>query len=474
MLAAYLVVADYLNGVGSICIDPTGTLTNYVLNRLRYAGRRDVWDKVIYIPMLGMEVRGEPWLIPTPFLYDASGHDSFQQQTARVVNFFERLYPNQENAPVQGMPAIRRNVRYAGMLLAAMGKQLVPDSTDLIDAMGTSSKHATPWAAAIAEVAERYPILRRPAHYFLKIYPTHRDQAGQTSTYMGAVDPFALDDRLAAQYGANHWGVDIRAVEDGHLIIFDCSQLEEADIKPAVMWLFTHCTEYLRKRGYRRDVIGFVIDELFWLANERNGLIEDDIRKMIVVYGRNYGIAPFFTYQSVTQLSIGMQKALYELGYHFFAGASDPDAAEALARFLHDFDEEWIKSEEPIYWPGGWRTVGSDEPYYTETRKSLYTPQEQHAIHASRYRRIPGLTAAVARSAKEGNTSRFVGQYSLEEIRDSQNFDFTGIEKTKALLLKRHGRKLSDIITEIEARRPAPVMEERPTFGEPPPSVSMR
>jgi hypothetical protein len=457
LYAAWQTYEDFMRGVGSIVIDPLGSLSAYILSRIVHGGDPSLWARVIYVPVGGMEVRGDMYVVPTPFLYQRTKRDTLQDQVARVIGMWARLNPQLENAPVQGMAAIKRTANYAGMLLAAMGNQLVPDAAYLIDAMGQKTLTDSPWLTKIQDVAEKHPDeLAMPAAYFLQRYPAMRenDRLGQVATFLSQIDPYVLNPRLAAQYGANVWGVDLSLAERGHLILFDFQYLTDEERRAGTTWIFTRCMELFRARGPRRDVVGFVLDELSRMVDRENRLLETDFKELIQL-GRNYGISCFFTYQEVTQPPPGLVQAMDMVGYSLYSGTADPDAALRLARLLDPYDPTWVKEQhtrivqQPV---NRWE----DPVWHEEIINVYYSAQEQELLNAEKYRRRPGLTFAVAKAAGEGSAARYAGVTNIRGIRDTQHFETLYVEEAKRRLVKKRGRRVADVLAEIRARQPTP------------------
>jgi hypothetical protein len=469
LLAAWIIFHTFLAGIGWICIDPMGKLSEYLLERIIAAGDPGLWKRVIYIPVGGLvfkdrgdtrpddelteeEVVAKSWLVPTPFLYRRGGGDFLQDQTARPLRLWQRLSPESENAPVQGMPAIKRTATYAGMLLAAAGGQLVPDAAYLIDAMSVDTKRTSAWARLIREVESRHPWqLHRAAHYFLQQFPDMRpnDQLGHTSTFMGLIDPYVTNPRLAAQYGANAWGVELAQAERGALILFDCQYLPEEEHRTGTSWIFTRFMEYARARGSRRDLVGFALDELSYLVDRDNRLLEKDFEDLIARLGRNFGLSCLVTYQQVTQPPPRLQQVLANVGYRFFSGTSDPEAVQRLTALMDDYRPRWVKDSYTMYAPTGWGEA------YDQQRDLYFSPQEQVELNKPKYRKTPPLTFRLMLSPGEGTAAQYAGTVHIRDIHQSQPFHlFPQLEEAKRRLVKTHGRRIADVLAEIEARQP--------------------
>jgi hypothetical protein len=479
---AYELFLDLLAGVGGIVIDPVGKITEYLTQRIAYSGHPELWERLIYVPVGGLripdpgdtrsakqlsveDVLRTTWVIPTPFFYDRTGHDFLEERAARYVAMIAMLHPESKAAPISGLPAVEQTTNFAGMLLAAMGKQLVPDAAWLIEGMWDHTA-ASPsvWADEIERIAATHPYeLERPAKYFLERFPKLRDsdQKQDVATFLREINPYSLNPRLGGQYGANAWGVDITGAERGKLIIFDFSTLPDTQFRTGLYWIFTHCMEYLKARGSRRDVINFVIDDLHRFVNEDNPLIEEALNELIVVFGRNYGISCGFSYQEVLQPPEGLRLALDMVGYSLYAGSSDPDSARRLAQLLDDFQPHWIKDREVIRSDRtGYYVNGVFEGDIEREIITYYTALEQELLHAQRHRDRPGLTFALATANKEGDAARYRATVQIRNIRDTHVFDKAVEAQARERLVKTHGRRVSDILAEIAKRKPRPIVIE--------------
>lgn len=449
VLATWQIVLDIMGGMGSIVIDPLGTVSNFVLAQLRGEFARHL-KNIIYVPVGGMMVEGETYVVPTPFLYNR-GNDELHDQTQRVVELFKRLSPEQVNAPIQGMPAIERTTDYAGMLLSAMGNQLVPDAADLL-------RDPKRWETKITAALEAYPWeLREPAE-LMRLYADPRfrlsDKRAETLSFLNRIAGAVLSKRLAAQYGANSWGVDLTAVERGRTILFDCSGLKtKNERRVAVTWLFNCCLEYFRDRGQRRDTIGFVIDELSYFTDRENTSLEEAFEELIAQLSRNNGISCFFTYQQIAQPSPNMQRILSLVGYSLFGPTSHPPSALEMGRVLDEYDPNLAKTREPVYE----REVTGD--VLSHYRETIFTPSEQELLSAARQRRRPSGTFALTLTPKEGGSTMYVGEVSIRSLLAGFGYPGEFEEETKQDLATIFGRPVTSVMEEIEARYPTPPTE---------------
>lgn len=455
LYAAWQVYRDLVdNGYGSIVIDPLGKMTEYLAHLFAY-GSSDEWGRFFYIPVGGIEIDGETWLSPMPFL---AKDGELQDRTARVTNLWHKLYPEQENAPILGMPQITGLTNYAGMLLAAMGCQLVPDAKYLL-------RHPAQWRERIEEVAEAHEWeLAAPAHYFLEIYPklSNADKRSETLTFTRLLDRFELNPRLMAQYGANYscFPFGPKIAGEGMLVIFDCSRIPIAEKRLAMTWIFENCMEFFRTRPYSGGSdapVGFVIDELSFLASRDNDLLEDDFEELYTRLSRNYKIMPLVTYQSVLQPSERMQGILEQTGFSLFGSVADPAAALKLAELVDDFDPLRVKDRR-TQWHQEFEQKGMVEVTYQvpEDVFTYYTPEEQLRMAAKKHRQRPGMTFALMRAPHSGAAAEYVGEVDLSPIRDAHRFDYPRLEEALQIRAKRLCQPVSRWLTEIKDRQPQP------------------
>ncbi len=446
LYAVYQTYCDFLNGVGTIAIDPMGSFTDYLFNRIAEEGDRKLWDRVVYVPLGGMQVGTEAWVVPTPLLFSGGEFEALQDRTQRVVDLWKRLSPQQESAPIQGMPSIEATADHLGMLLAAMGKQFVPDAVRMLE-------HTADWLPWCEAVAREHPYELASPLETVRMYAdpkfSRRDERNETLSFLRQIGGAALNPRLSAQYGANEWGVNLKDVEAGKLIVFDCSGLKRrSEKKLASMWIFSNCMELFDARKPRRDCISFVVDELSYLVPKDNTLLEDNFEDLIMRISRNYGVSCFFTYQKVTQPSERMQEILDELGYSLFGSTSDAKAAAKLVELLDTFKPFWEKTSRMQYAPRG-----MDDSYDQEITQ-YYPPLEQDRMNQFKHRNRKGLHFAVTYASGEGAAATYKGECNIRSIQASQNFDKALADQAKARLVKTHGRRVSDVMTEIADRQP--------------------
>lgn len=468
-LAASLLYQDLRQGLGGIVFDPMRKLTEYLFQMIAFSGLPWLWDRIIYVPVGGMviappmdareaatltqeQINALTWVVPTSFLYRRSPFDSLRDQTGRVTGMWERLMPEQRAAPIHGLPSIVQQTTYCGMLLAAMGKQLVPDASLMLRDPGR-------WDAEIARVVALHPDELAPAADTLREYAdprsvANRNKRNETLSFERLVEPYETNPRLRAQYGAGSWGVDLQQVDRGKLVIFDCAGLAPEERRTALTWLFTVCMEHFDKRGSRRDVITFTLDELSWLVNKENPILEEDLKQLIAVIGRNNGVSSFFTYQEVTQPpTLGLRLTMDMVGYSFYSGTSDPAAAQHLAKILDDFDPNWIKDTRTQVASTRPDLSGSYQEWIEEINL-YYTAVEQELMHMTKHRERPGLTFAVAAAAHEGDPPRYRGTISIKKQIEQHRFVKSVVDEARRRLVKQHGRRVSDVLAEIAARQP--------------------
>jgi hypothetical protein len=467
-LAAYLLFRQLKRGVGGYVLDPMSKVTEYLFQMIAADPQaKQLWQRIIYVPVGGMriappmdavetasltqdDVNRLTWVVPTPFLYRRSPFESLQDQTARVTGLWERLFPEQRNAPIQGLPSIMQETDACGMLLAAMGKQLVPDASLMLRAPEV-------WEGEIAQVLTAHPEELAPAATLLRHYadPKFRpsDKRSETMSFLRLIERYETNPRLRAQYGATQWGVDFHAAEQGQVLLFDCSGLAAAERRLALTWLFTRCMEHFDARGARRDQIAFCLDDLHHLVKDANPFIEEDLKHLIAVIGRNHSISSFFTYQEVTQPPEELRLTMDMVGYSFYAGSADPDAARRLAQLLDDFDPKWIKDRRTAIV----QTPQDDQgtiTWWEEEVNLYYTALEQEMIHAITHRTRPGLTFAVAMAAKEGDAARYRGTITIKPLIARHRFVASIVTQAKRRLVQRDGRRVSDVLAEIAVRQP--------------------
>lgn len=450
--AAHQVARDFLweDPAPQLVIDPGGTLTDYVVARLVDSEQTD-WSRVVYVPLGGYrdEERGETLVSPTPFYFD-SGTDESETVARRFVELIRATDDSLANAPIQGMNAVERAGIFAGQLLWRMGCQ-VSELPSLIE--------ETPlWKERIERARDEHPDeLAEAADYWLR-YPAlpERDKPFQTGQLLAKALLFSLNRTIRAQFGGGEWAVPWDRVEpDRLLVLFDCRSLRDEHKLAATTWILRRCVEYLRGRGpNRRMPVSLVVDELGSLLENQNPEMERLMEVLIAQIGRSYGAPLTALFQSVTQFSPRMQKLARYAGIQLYAGEADPEGAVSLARALDEYDPFDLKYSTTRNMPSireGYLQIEED-PHY-------YTLPEQEAINADKYRRTPALHFWCGVAGREGELP---GDFTLVSIKHlmAGPWPDANTEEAKRRLARRSGRRLTDVVAEIGARRPSGVPAE--------------
>lgn len=430
LFAAWQTVHDQVvNKQGSIVIDPLGKMSEYIL-QLISQGDPYYRDFVHYVPIGGTEINGRPAVNEMSFLHE--GDEPLQDKTARVNYLWKVLHPEQEVAPILGMPAITGLTNYAGMLLAAMGCQLVPDAKHLL-------RDPKAWEGRIRKALEEYPWdLAAPAHYFLNVYPklSAADKRSESMSFIRMLDPFELNSRLSAQFGGgnNNLLSLMRLAEMGHIVIYDFSEVPKPQKQLMLTWVFHHCMELFRARNnsqYRDRPVGFVVDELSFLAPRDNTLLEDDFEELLARLCRNYKIMVTLTYQELTQPSERMQQVLDQTGWSMFGSTGDPESARKLARLMDVYKPKMVKDTRKQYHDEDRKEYGKWATYQVaEDVNTYYSVQEQEEMNLQKHRRRPGLRFALMDAMSQGGSPQYCFELDITKLLKQQPFS-ADIEQLK-------------------------------------------
>lgn len=436
----------------TVAIDPKGEFTDFTLTHLREAirrsGRTSFWDRVVIVPVGGYRdpVDGSLWIVRTPML-EPAGDEEPQTVAARFTSLCAAIDPTLlGGAAVQGLNAIAR----VSTLLLPLVQRMNPPG-QITEAVALLERPER-WQGKIAAALKADPQgLAEAADFFTRVYPKLREteRHNLTSSFLAKALPIATNKRLRAQFAGDAWDVPLaRLGRDVQLLIFDCRAVPKDFRRAAATFLFRAVAEWVRRRGSTRGMpVNFVVDELDWLIEPGNEVMEAELSEIIAQLGRSHGCAVALTLQSVTQASLRVQKLLRFLGLQLYASEADEDGARQLAKTFDLFDPHRVKDSYMMYAPD---SLGSE---YDQERQIFYTADEQQILNARKYRHLPPMHFHCAIAAREGEAAKLRGVVDFSFLKAGPWPD-AKTEEAKRRLIRRHGHPLADVLAEIAARQP--------------------
>lgn len=417
---------DLVSEVPTVIIDPVGKVINYLLDKLGTRSRSEqarLWPRIRYVDMAGREGT----VIPYPLYYRLSD-ETLYTIANRFIEVIRRMNPQLEDAPVNGMNAIRAVARPIGILLSSQGFQITEAESLLTDT------HS--WEGRLKKVTRPYDVAEA-ARFFLKDY-----SRTQAAAFRNKISDIVLDPVNRAIFGASAWGIPWREVIDKKLcVLIDISREPTDEMTTLKMlWLFQSLISFIKSEGVSRTApLSIIIDELAAMYHLGDDILAKDIDSLTNVRGRNYNVWLTLAHQEMFQFDEPTQNSLMSMGTQMVGATTDPKAAWRYAQQFNRIDPLKEKRQQKT-----WLHQNSVLMELADVNPVEYTPQEQLITGSYEYMDIERLCFFV----KVGG--RMVRQMRITEPRATINTEM--VERDKRLLMRKYGRRINEIEAEIAAR----------------------
>jgi hypothetical protein len=422
-----LAYQDVSRGIPTVIIDPVGKVINYLLDKIGHQQRglqEHLWPRIRYVDMSGREGA----VIPYP-LYYRLADETLYAIANRFIEVIRRMNPQLEDAPVNGMNAIRAVARPAGILLASLGYQITEAESLLTDI------HS--WEGRLKQVTKPQDVMTA-ARYFLKDYNKNAAVA-----FRNKIADIVLDPINRCIFGASSWGIPWREVIDKKLcVLIDISREPTDDMTTLKMlWLFQSLITFIKSEGSSRTApLSIIIDELAAMYHLGDNILARDIDSLTNVRGRNYNVWLTLAHQEQYQFDEPTQKSLMSMGTQMIGMTTDPSTAWGYAqRFVRVNPLKEKRQQKSVLSSSGGLFFD-----LVEVNPVEYTSQEQLITGSYEYMDIDPLYFFIKTSNSSLRTIR------LTEPRAIINTEM--VERDKGLLMRKYGRRIDDVEKEIEKR----------------------
>ncbi len=436
---------DFLRGISTVIFDVSGggAIDGFIQKMLLLPRdyQERLFRRVIYVDMAG----SNGYIVPFP-LYYRLGNESLYEISQRFLDLLRKTDPALQSASIQGWNALSRIGTYTGMVFSALGCQIA-EAEDLI-------RNPTNWTGRLNPLAELYPEIRPAIAFFTEEFPRWNEQtrASQTGSFLNKNLIF-LDPRIKAMYGAPTPGIDWQqVVDEGLIVLLDFRNQRSLDqLKFAMLWAYSYLLEFVKQRGPgRRKPISLITDELAYLLSFDalgKSLFAPDLDDLVNRISRAHAVWLTVAHQELYQFDEKIQKIVMSLGTQIIGSTTDPEAARYLASRFSRFNPKRIKKKEPIY-------VGDRSGHYViDYRTVEYSLDEQRELDSFEFIDLARYRFLVSAAPTEGETGSKFYPISIERFDKGIFVDEELVAKARLLLSQRDGRKISDLITEIDQRQ---------------------
>jgi hypothetical protein len=438
---------DFLRGVPQIIFDPVGGTIDNFLDKMRWfprEWRERLWPRIIYVDMSGRS----GCVVPFP-LYYRLGNESLSEIAGRYLQAVRRIDPFLVTASIEGWNALWRTGMYTGMVLAALGEQIV-EAEDLL-------RLPEAWGWRMKEALDRSPELKPAVDFFMKEY-AHPDSSPRTrarlaASFLNKIALFSLDPAMRAMFGAREPGIDWKEVERGrYTVLLDFRHEHDVERRRFKMyWVLSYLLEYIKHRGPGRHMpIALIIDELTALTNLEalgQSVFASDLDELINVLARNYMVWLTIAHQEMWQLDIRLQKTLMTMGTQILGVASDPDSREELGRHFSRYNPYLLKKIENVWMADTWG------PYVVDHRTVEFTPEEQLLLTSQRFADLRRFEFLVRAAPQEGDLTGRLRRISLSNL-DAGFYPHEAlVTQARRGLVKNSGHPIEQLLEEVDGQR---------------------
>ncbi len=437
---------DFVRGVPLVILDPHGpTIDNFLdkLTRLPRELQEPLWKRVLYIDMSGKSGR----VIPFPLYYHL-GDEGLYETSQRYLDIVRKLDPNLQTASVEGWNPLWRMGTSAGMILTALGLQ-ISEAEDLV-------RYPERWQRRFDRALAMHPEVRPAVDYFQEFMGWKDElRSRKSDSFMNKVALFSFDPPMRAMFSANELGIDWqRVVKERQAVLLDFRHEHDIERRRFKMvWAFNYFLSFVKHRGAgRHRPISFAVDELtslFASSTLATDLFASELDELINVLARNYMIWLTLAHQELFQMDEHIQKTLMAMGTQMLGVTSDRDAALTLARQFFRYSPYWVKKYEPIYATD--RGVSNVIDY----RSVEFTMDEQTVLNSYHFTDQGKFHFLVRTAFGEGDIRGELRPVTIRRFDEGIYTNAELVAQAREILMERRGRRISDILLEIERRRDA-------------------
>lgn len=435
----------FLYGIPTVVIDPTGGVVDNFFDKLIRLPRevqQSLWKRVIYA-----DLSGKGGYVPAfPLFYRLSEDDCLYDIAQRYVEVVERLDPYLKTASVMGLNAIINLGTWSGILLASLGYQIT-EAEDLI-------RHPARWEGRFERALSLSPEVKPAVMFFRDFQDLAPDvRVRRSESFLTKIQPFTADPRTRAIFGASVPSISWdQVVKQRQVVLLDFHREQNATRRRfKLLWCFRFLVDYLKHRGVagRRKPMAFIIDELTQMLGfgQEQSVMAEDIEELVSVVARNYGVYLTIAHQNLPQLnSERIQKCLMAMGVQMIGVQTDPNSAQYLADSFCRYDPYKVKPWAPIL-------MSAQFPMMIDERLLLFTPEEQTLLNSYDFMDLGRFEFLVRAPKREGDLRAPLRKVSIAGLDRGLYPDGELVAQARRLLMKRQGRPVGEVLTEIAARQ---------------------
>lgn len=447
-LEALIAFEDCVRGVPTLILDPLGTVSSALLERLALlpeAYQRIVGERLRYIDAAASEGYTCGWP-----LYKREEEESLYQISQRVLEVWRRADPALQEASIYGYNALEEVGTNAGIILAALGLQIT-EAAELVLRPHT-------WVPQLEEAVHRFPEAAEAAAYFAAIETPDRRYLETATTFLRKVAPFRLNPAFRAIYGSETTGINWSEVVERRLcVMIDLKHLEEVSARRFyLLWVMASLMRFLRRRGSGRHLrpLSLIIDEFTFITSiqaHNSSLIVDDLHELMDRLSRNAMLWLTISFQSLDQFSEAIRAALLRLGTQVIGNVAEPAIAHKLAERFFPYNPAWYKRYEPVWHTDSWGRVR-----VIDERPIDLSIEEQRALTSRRIMTLPAFHFLTARAMREGTLPHRLEPMTIKPLLPHARVETQQIALICRRLQERDWQPIASVLEQINGRGISP------------------
>jgi hypothetical protein len=413
---------DFMRGIPTILLDDGDAIDHFVHKVMKapLSYQEQLWKRVRYIDLSGKD----GYVIPTPLYYRLNETEDPLTTAQRFIDIILQISPTLQNSKIMGEGAIRKVLEPVGVELVKRGWQI----------------------SEITRLATKIP-----------------------DSLQVELNRFTHSPTQRAIYAAEKPGIDWQELIEKQLIVLiDYRHVENPQF--ALSWVLDYFFTFLDKRGRHQSPISLVIDEFSMLqeglavenkkfTQEWNKILKNKMK------GRNLWL--YIAHQTMGQFDDKMGDLLLSIQTQIIGTTKSTMTARVLSQQLARIDQFKIKEKYDITATvnsGGGSSyifnpiTGENEMVYApsfasreliDQRNVYFEAGAQYLEKTDSFRDLPPLHFVIY----DNGTRTFVEQSLLGTENDTDiKPKLASIEAVRNALLRTYGRKVDDVLAEIDAR----------------------
>lgn len=458
LLASSFSFPDFQRGIPTVMWDIQGGLIDdhwaLVLDQGPRAAEA-MSERIRYV-----DVGNPAYVYGRPFYYWLPGDDAFSV-SQRPLEIFIKLSPALKEAPILGQASLLQVGTAAGMLMAIISDGQL-GCFQITEAMSLLLHYDKPLWKNVLDQA--IPAIPAAVKFFRESYSQwdKETQRNRRWAFESRVWPYLSGRTLRATVGQGRPGIDwSEVVRDGLCVMLDFSHVPDANVRDQMSLLYMQSlTEFIERRGVQAaKPLSLIFDEVPALLE--NPALEPELRRIINRY-RAMKVWPVIAHQSLVQLSPTLRPSAWSFGNQIIGKQLEFEASLEIVRNLLSPDPYRVK----------WPTIEQERDSMRRNQPDML-PREPHTMPLSEQERE--LAAWLQRrSGRQFLVRRFYDEQTPDpavrfiamtpDVGALRRVSKEAIARAKEENLRRFARPVDEVLQDIDARLPEPVMprQERP------------